>query len=327
MNPLPEHRDAAVSRRAVLTAGGVSAVALAGGLPTPASGLGPTATRETSPAFVLGLNTSTIRGQKIPITEEIAIAAKAGFRGMEPWIDELKRYAEGGGSLTDLAKRFADAGITVESAIDFFEWAVDDEARRKKALEAARVSMDMVRKIGGKRIAAPPVGATDRPLDPRRVAERYRALLELGDAIGVVPQAEVWGFSKTLGRLGEAAMVAMESGHPRACVLPDVFHLYKGGSSLEGIRLLSPAAIHVFHVNDYPAQPAREKLTDADRVYPGDGVAPYQSLLRDLAAGGFRVMLSLEVFNRAYWKQDPLTVARTGFEKLKALVEASRLAT
>ena len=142
--------------------------------------------------------------------------------------------------------------------------------------------------------------------------------------MGVVPQVEVWGFSKTLGRLGEAAMVAIETGHPKACILPDVFHLYKGGSPLEGIRLLCPAAIHVFHVNDYPAQPAREKLTDADRVYPGDGVAPYKTLLRDLRKGGFRVMLSLEVFNREYWKQDPLTVARTGFEKLKALVEASQ---
>jgi 2-keto-myo-inositol isomerase len=324
MNHPDERQEAAVSRRTVLTAGAVAAGSLAGGLTSLASGREPAASRESASSFILGLNTSTIRGQKVPITEEIDIAARAGYRGMEPWVDELKRYAEGGGSLPDLAKRFADAGISVESAIDFFEWAVDDEGRRRKALEAARASMELVRKIGGKRIAAPPVGATDRPLDPRRVAERYRDLLELGDAIGVVPQAEVWGFSKTLGQLGEGAMVAIESGHPKACILPDVFHLYKGGSSLEGVRLLSPAAVHVFHVNDYPAQPPREKITDADRVYPGDGVAPYKSLLRDLRKGGFRVMLSLEVFNRDYWKQDPLAVAQKGFEKLKALVEASR---
>ena len=37
------------------------------------------------------------------------------------------------------------------------------------------------------------------------IAERYRSLLELGDGIGVVPQVEVWGASKTLSRLGEAA--------------------------------------------------------------------------------------------------------------------------
>ncbi len=117
--------------------------------------------------------------------------------------------------------------------------------------------------------------------------------------------------------------MAIEAGHPRACILPDVFHLYKGGSPLEGLNLLGPAAIHVFHVNDYPAAPAREKLTDADRVFPGDGVAPYKTLLRNLRTAGFQVMLSLELFNRQYWKDDPLTVLKTGLEKMKALVRAS----
>jgi 2-keto-myo-inositol isomerase len=310
-----------ISRRDLM-ARGAAACTLAAGL----GGSAPAALRAepvpSSSSFILGLNTSTIRGQKLPIVQEIEIAAKAGFRGMEPWMDELRHYAESGGSLTDLGKRFRDSGIRVESAIDFFEWAVDDEARRKKALGAAQKSMEILEKIGGKRLAAPPVGATDHAIEPLRLAQRYRALLELGDRMGVVPQAEIWGFSRSLSRLGEAAQVAMETGHPSACVLPDVFHLFKGGSPLEGIRLLAPAAIHVFHLNDYPAQPAREKQTDADRVFPGDGVAPYKSLLRDLRIGGFHVMLSLEVFNREYWRQDPLTVARRGFEKMSALVQA-----
>jgi len=322
MNPSSGQGDFNVTRRQ-LVAGTLATVAA--GMTT--SERGSASTNRTSSsagdAFLLGLNTSTIRGQKLSIVAEIALAAKVGFQGMEPWIDELRHYAEAGGSLADLGKRFRDAGIRVESAIDFFEWAVDDEGRRAKALDAARKSMEILQKVGGKRLAAPPVGATDRPLDPLRVAERYRKLLELGDQMGVVPQAELWGFSRTLGRLGEAAQIAIETGHPRACILPDVFHLYKGGSPLEGIGLLGPAAIHVFHVNDYPAQPERQKLTDADRVYPGDGVAPYKSLLRDLRAAGFQVMLSLELFNRQYWKEDPLTVVKTGLEKMRALVAAS----
>jgi sugar phosphate isomerase/epimerase len=182
--------------------------------------------------------------------------------------------------------------------------------------------MDLVQQVGGKRLAAPPVGATDRAMpDLLRVAERYRALLDLGDRIGVVPEVEVWGFSRTLGRLGEAAFVAMEADHPSACILPDVYHLHRGGSGLGGVKLLGPRAIHVFHFNDYPANPPREKLTDADRVFPGDGVAPLRTLLRDLADGGFKVMLSLELFNRHYWSLDPLTVARTGLEKMTALVQ------
>jgi 2-keto-myo-inositol isomerase len=272
--------------------------------------------------FLLGLNTSTIRGQKLSIVDEIELARKAGFQAMEPWIDELERYAESGGSLEDLAKRFRDAGISVESAIGFFDWVVDDEERRRKGFESARRAMDLVRRIGGKRVAAPPVGATDRRMaDMLPIAERYRSLLELGDQIGVVPQVEVWGGSKTLSRLGEAAQVALEAHHPKACILPDVYHLYRGGSGFDGIALLGRESIHVFHFNDYPADPPREKATDADRVYPGDGVAPLKSLVRSLTSGGFHVTLSLELFNRKLWSQDPLTVIQTGFEKMKSLVQ------
>ncbi len=273
--------------------------------------------------FLLGLNTSTIRGQKLSIVEEIELARKAGFQAMEPWIDELERYAASGGSLEDLAKRFRDAGISVESAIGFFDWVVDDEDRRRKGFESARRAMDLVRRIGGKRLAAPPVGATDRRMaDMLPIAERYRSLLELGDGIGVVPQVEVWGASKTLSRLGEAAQVALEAHHPKACILPDVYHLYRGGSGLDGIALLGRESIHVFHFNDYPAEPPREKATDADRVYPGDGVAPLVGLLRTLASGGFHVTLSLELFNRKLWGQDPLEVIQKGLSKMKSLIEA-----
>jgi len=45
--------------------------------------------------------------------------------------------------------------------------------------------------------------------------------------------------------------------------------------------------------------------------------------LRDLRATGFRGVLSLELFNPTYWKQDALAVARTGLDKMRAAVRAS----
>jgi sugar phosphate isomerase/epimerase len=137
-----------------------------------------------------------------------------------------------------------------------------------------------------------------------------------------VPEVELWGGSKTLSRLGEAALVAIESGHPRACILADVYHLYKGGSNIQGLSLLDGSAIHVFHMNDYPAKPPRASITDADRVYPGDGIAPLADLVRILPAIGFRGYFSLELFNRDYWQQDARTVARTGLEKMRAVVSS-----
>jgi sugar phosphate isomerase/epimerase len=309
-----------VSRRDVLAGAGLGVAAglALGGEGTPARAVGKP--RKGLP-FRYCLNTSTLRGHNLSLPQEIEIAAQAGYDALEPWIGEIDAYVKGGGSLVELRRRIRDHGLTVESAIGFFEWIVDDESRRARGLEEARRNMDLVRQIGGLRLAAPPVGATDRSdIDLNRAAARYRALLDLGEKMGVVPQAEVWGFSRTLGTLAEAAHVAIGSGHPEACVLPDVYHLYKGGSPIRGVKLLSASALHVLHVNDYPAEPPREKISDADRVYPGDGIAPLDALFRDLREIGYEGVLSLELFNRDYWKQDALTVARTGLEKTRAVV-------
>lgn len=271
--------------------------------------------------FSYCLNTSTLGFGRLDPVEQVEIAAKAGYQALEPWIRDLDAYAQKGGSLRDLGQRIKDHGLTVESAIGFAEWILDDDARRKSGLEQARRDMDLVRQIGGNRMAAPPAGAQNQPGPSLpKIAERYRALLELGDQTGVVPQLELWGFSRTLSRLSEVLYVAVESSHPKACILLDVYHLYKGGTDVSSLRWLNGTTMSVLHFNDYPADPPRSQITDAQRIYPGDGVAPLKDILRTLRDVGFRGCLSLELFNRDYWKQDPLTVARTGLEKMKAAV-------
>jgi 2-keto-myo-inositol isomerase len=277
--------------------------------------------RDVAEPFAYCLNTSTISGQKLGIVDVVEVAAKAGYQAIEPWVREIDEYVKNGGSLRDLAKRITDLGLTVESAIGFPSWIVDDDARRAQGLEEAKRNMDVVAQIGGKRLAAPPAGATDvTNLDLAKAAQRYRALLELGDQAGVVPQMEVWGFSKAIQRLSDAVYVAIESGHPKACVLADVYHLYKGGSSIHGLSIVNGGAMHVMHMNDYPADPPRDRITDAQRVYPGDGIAPLNQIIRILRDIGYRGALSLELFNREYWTQDALAVARTGLERMRAAV-------
>ena len=104
------------------------------------------------------LNTSTIRGQKTGILKEVEIAAAAGYDGIEPWIPNLREFRDQGGSISDLSKRIADSGLTVDSAIGFAQWIHPDQATRTQALEEARKDMDMLKQLGGTRIAAPPVG-------------------------------------------------------------------------------------------------------------------------------------------------------------------------
>ncbi len=277
--------------------------------------------KETGRPFNYCLNTATIRGHKLGLVKEIEVAAKAGYDAIEPWVDAIQKHVESGGTLADLKKRIGDSGLTVESAIGFPEWIVEDEARRAKGMERAKREMDLVAQIGGKRFAAPPAGATDLPkLDLMRAVERYLALLEAGDQAGVAPQLELWGFSKNLNRLGECICVAMETGHPKASVLADVFHVHKGGSDFHGARLLGAKAIQVLHMNDFPSDPPREKIDDSYRIYPGDGAAPLTDMLHILHETGGQKVLSLELFNRKYWAEDALSVAQKGLAKMKSVV-------
>ena len=305
-----------MSRRDLLKTTGV---ATAGLLAASATTQAKPNRKSGSDPFRYCLNMSTIRGQELSVTGEVDVAGKAGYNAIEPWLGKLNDYKNNGGSLKDLSKRIEDHGLTVESAIGFARWIVDDDAQRAKGLEDARRDMDLLAQLGAKRIAAPPAGARGT-VDPMAAAKRYRALLEIGDEIGVVPQIEMWGGNPSIGRVSTAIYIAIEAGHPSACFLGDVYHTYKGGSDFAGLKMLGPQALQHFHWNDYPADPPLEKIGDQHRVVPGDGIAPIADIVKGFLQVGAMPVLSLELFNRDYWAMDALEAARIGLDKMKTSV-------
>ncbi len=279
---------------------------------------------DSAPAIRYCLNTSTIRGQMKTLAQEVDLVAAAGYDAIEPWIREIQTHVESGQSLRELCARIADRGLSVESAIGFAEWIVDDDTRRAAALDALKRDMEMVQQIGGKRIAAPPTGATRQTdLNLDRAAERYARILEIGREMGVTPQLEVWGFSASLSRLAEVMYVAVATGQADACLLPDVYHLFKGGSDFASLSMIAGSAIHVMHLNDYPGDIPREQIQDKDRVYPGRGVAPLTQIIRRMRDNGFCGTFSLELFNPSYWEQPVEDVLATGLASMKKVVADS----
>jgi sugar phosphate isomerase/epimerase len=83
--------------------------------------------------------------------------------------------------------------------------------------------------------------------------------------------------------------------------------------------MLDGGLIEVFHMNDFVSDIPREDQQDKDRVYPGDGAAPMDKIIKTLRKMGGPKVLSLELFNQDYWKGDALSVAKTGLAKMKAL--------
>jgi 2-keto-myo-inositol isomerase len=278
------------------------------------------ARRPADEPFGYSLNTSTIRGNNLDVAAQIDVAAKAGYHAIEPWLRDIDAYVKNGGTLKDLAKRISDSGLVVEDAIAFNAWLDDDDTRRGTAMENLKREMDIVAQIGGKRIATPP-GNNGNAVSLDHAAQYYRAALELGQQMGIQPLCELWGQSPVLGPLSHGAYVSIATGRADASLLLDIFHLYKSGTSFASLAQINGSSLHIIHVNDYPAADDPSKLTDANRVYPGDGVAPLGQIFRTLRDNGFRGVLSLELFNKDYWKLSADENAKTGIEKIRAAVK------
>ncbi|QDT13900.1 sugar phosphate isomerase/epimerase family protein [Planctomycetes bacterium K23_9] len=312
------------NRRDFLVAAGTAAAAC--GLHRPSLSNAATPTDQPAMPVRFALNTSTIRGQKLSIDQQVEVVAQAGYDGIEPWIRDIEQYVKDGGQLATLKKQIDDAGLSVVSAIGFANWITDDDSERARGLEQAKRDMNLVKAIGGTYIAAPPIGAhkADQASPPLPViADRYRSLLEIGDQEGVIPQLELWGFSKTLSKLSELAYVATGAQHDSACVLPDFYHIYKGGSDFAGLAMIESSRMHCFHMNDYPSDPPLNEIGDKHRVFPGDGVCELPKIIRGLLDRGFAGVFSLELFNPEYWERDALAVCKEGLQKSKAVVQAA----
>lgn len=271
--------------------------------------------------FKYSLNTSTIRNENTSVVDAIDIAADAGYDGIEPWVKEIDEWVEKGGVLSDLRDRASDKGIQIVNLIAFPEWAVPEDDRRAAGIAEAVRCFEMADALDCTYVAAPPFGIHTREVNLFDVAKCYGDLVDAVAQFKATPILEFWGIAKTLGTLGEALMVAAECGRADTVLLADVYHMYKGSGHFHGLEHLGPNKLGLVHVNDYPADPGRDTVTDADRVYPGDGLANWPALVTALNHVGFEGMLSLELFNENYWAKGSVAVAKEGLEKLKACVE------
>jgi len=272
------------------------------------------------------INTSTIRGRGLSLPVLASMVARAGWQGIEPWISELEAVDKQPGALEQLAHQMSDLGLEMPSAIGFSQWIVDDPAQRKAGLEDARRCMRLVKRAGGKRIAAASIGAhtpESRVIPNDVIAERFASLAAIGREEGVEPELELWGFSRNLKRLDTVKQVYRIASAPESSMLLDTYHLYKGESDLSDLSDIKATEMGVFHVNDYPAI-ATMVIADKDRVFPMDGIAPGAQIIRQLKKSGWNGYVSLELFNPEYDQLPIELVIRTGLEKTKSLLAASK---
>ena len=275
--------------------------------------------RPPRPKF--SMNASTIRGYKLSLKDQVKAVVAAGYDGFEPWLKDI-HAARADGSLADTVKIARDVGLQFVNGIAFGQWVHPDAKVRAAGLEETKRDMAALAEMGCPRIAASMFGvqkAGSPKLSAAEIAERFGVLCDLGAKMGVQPLLEYWGHSVNLSRLEDALDVLARVKRPGTAVLADVYHTYRGGGDFATFARLTPEQLPVLHVNDYPSTKPRTELTDADRVWPGDGIAPWKELFATLCEQRLEPWLSIELFNPAYWRTTPSDTLRTGIEKMAAL--------
>jgi 2-keto-myo-inositol isomerase len=234
------------------------------------------------------------------LEQDLEAAAAAGFPMVEIWSGKLGAYLERH-PVAHLRQELADRGLGVAAICPytlrmFGNW--------HEGLEQIRRATALAAEIGSPQLLVCPdaPGAGDGGPDVYRTAgERARAYGEVAAAAGLRLAIEPLGGHPFVPGPRQAAAILEAADHPALGVMMDTFHYHKSGVSDADIEAIPARWWTILHINDVPAgDPAA--FSDADRLYPGEGVLPLTQTLQRLARLGFTGAASVEVFRRSYWE-------------------------
>lgn len=267
----------------------------------------------------LGLNGATIMPS--PIEDDIPIAAGCGFDAIEFWSAKLDAYA---GPLEQLSDRVRTAGLTPSCINSIENITGRDPGRRTALLEELGRRVAMARALGAPAIVVVPSCVNAPVARDEAIEDAVDVLRAMSDVAGDVTLAfEFLGKPGcTVPTLDMAIEVVERVDRQNVGMVLDVFHFYAGGSVLDDVRRIPLEKLQVVHLNGAEDVP-KAQLTDAHRLYPGEGVIPAVDVLRVLRERGYDGTASVEIFRPAYWQRPPGEVARAAFAGATAVMNAA----
>jgi len=242
---------------------------------------------------------------------DITITAQAGYKALELWAEKIDQYLVKN-SLADLKALFTDnrvSPLTINS-IEFIAFRGSEFFQIERRLhELGKIAQA---------IGCPTVIIVASPLPDRRLSwgdvkkEYVRVLRSLsGNAreYSLRLAFEFLGFGWCSVRSPRAAAeILREADCDNVGLVLDAAHFYGGGGLLGEIERLDPERIYAFHLNDLEDAP-KEAITDAIRIFPGEGVIPLDEICARLKRIHFDGPVSIELFRPEYWDWEPLQVA------------------
>jgi 2-keto-myo-inositol isomerase len=265
----------------------------------------------------IALNGATT--MRADLETDIRAAAAAGFDLIEIWAAKLREFLKTR-STDDLKKLLDENNLKPYSinSIEHITFRANDDYEQIKA-ETEELSQ-IAGEIGCPFVVVVPGKLPDGATKAEIVGESVRVLHELADI------AEKYQVSLAFEFLGQTDCsvqtldlcneIVETVNRPNVGSVIDTFHFYAGNSTFEAIEKMKPEKLFIFHINDAEDLP-KESLTDAHRLYPGEGILPIREIKQRFDKIGYDRMVSIEIFRPEYWAEDPFEVAR----KAKAATE------
>jgi 2-keto-myo-inositol isomerase len=116
--------------------------------------------------------------------------------------------------------------------------------------------------------------------------------------------------------LKDVIKIVETSNNENLGMIIDTFHWYRGDGDIRNIDIIPVKKLYLVHINDCEDFP-KEKLTDKNRIYMGQGVIPLIEILQKLKRINYEGYLSVEIFRDEYWKEELLTISKKALQSLK----------
>jgi len=138
---------------------------------------------------------------------------------------------------------------------------------------------------------------------------------------GVKIAFEFLGFANSsVNTLSFCYEIVEELDNPNVGLTIDTFHLFLSNEPVSVLETINPEKIFLIHIADVENLP-RSQLTDANRVLPGDGVAPLKPFVRKVQEIGYQGVFSIELFNPTLWEWDIEQVTQVCYQRMQGLFQ------
>ncbi|MGF6771785.1 2-keto-myo-inositol isomerase [Paraburkholderia sp. GAS199] len=267
--------------------------------------------------------------------QAFAQTAQAGFSGIGLRYDQFERHLAQGGTVDEVRGWLSAYGLRFAEAAFLAEWqyygGVPLVSRRQRSGNADETREHLLRRLHtflqhceafecANVTAVPALRETG---DLAVAAEEFASLCDLARPYGVRLCLEFMGTSPQISTLASAAELVTAANRTNGGVLIDTFLFHQGGSRVEDIARVPLERIFNVQLADAKDKPVAQLDMLADRVFPGEGVAPVRAIVDALVAHGYDGWWTVELFNPAYASEAAGSIAARAAASALALVDSS----